>query len=106
MDNFLLLPPLAFLIFLLLSMGISSLSRIFSAKGKESAGKGTAYACGQVTETNKIQPDYREFFPFAFFFTIMHVVVLIIATMPASAMWLAIIFIAVAVLALRILFRR
>lgn len=106
MDYFLLLPPVAFIIFLLLSTGISALTRIFSAKGKESAGKETAYACGQVTDTNKIQPDYKEFFPFAFFFTIMHVVVLIIATMPASAMWLAILYIAIAVLALRILFRR
>ncbi len=106
MSDFLLLPPIAFLIFLLLSMGISLLTRIFAAKGKDSLGKLTAYACGQVTQVNKIQPDYREFFPFAFFFTIMHVVVLIIATMPAGAMWLAVLYIAIAVLALRILFRR
>ena len=78
----------------------------FSAKGKESEGKAKAYACGQVTEINRVQPNYREFFPFVFFFTIMHVVVLVIATMNSSGMWLAILYIGIALLALRILFRR
>lgn len=101
-----LLPPVAFVIYLLLSAGLSGLVKPLAAKGRDSEGKYKAYACGQANEINKVQPDYRQFFPFVFFFTIMHVVVLVIATMDASAMWLAILYIGVALLALRILFRR
>jgi len=106
MEYFLLLPPVAFIIYLAITAAISGIAKPFGAKGKESEGKEKAYACGQVTEVNKVQPDYREFFPFVFFFTIMHVVVLVIATMNSSALWLAIAYIVVALLALRILFRR
>jgi hypothetical protein len=106
MENFLLLPPVAFIVYLVISSAISGIAKPFGAKGKASEGKEKSYACGQVTEMNKVQPDYREFFPFVFFFTIMHVVVLIIAMMNTTAMWLAIAYIAVALLALRILFRR
>lgn len=106
MEFALLLPPIAFIIFLILYWGLSALLKTFSAKGKQSAGKEEAYACGQITEANRIQPSYREFFPFAFFFTIIHVVVLMIATMPSGAWWQAVLFIAVVLLALRILFRR
>jgi NADH-quinone oxidoreductase subunit A len=106
MDYFLLFPPIAFVIFLLLYWGLSSLIKTFSAKGKESAGKEKAYACGQTVETGRVQPNYREFFPFVFFFTIIHAVVLMIATMPSGALWQAILFLAVIILALRILFRR
>ena len=106
MEYFLLLPPVAFIIYLVISAAISGIAKPFGAKGKASEGKEKAYACGQVTEVNKVQPDYREFFPFVFFFTIMHVVVLVIAFMSPGAMWLAVAYIVVALLALRILFRR
>jgi len=102
----LLIPPLAFIVMLLLSLGLSGFASLFSAKGKASAGKGQAYACGQNVEDNRIQPDYNEFFPIAFFFTIMHVSVLIIATAPKGEWLMAVLFIAVALLALRVLFRR
>jgi NADH:ubiquinone oxidoreductase subunit 3 (subunit A) len=106
MENFLLFPPIAFIIFLLLYWGLSKLLRSLSAKGKENAGKETAYACGQTVETGRIQPNYHEFFPFVFFFTIIHAVVLMIATMPSGALWQAIVFLAAILLSLRILFRR
>jgi len=106
MENFLLLPPVAFVLFVAVYFGLSAITKVFSATGAKSEGKEKAYACGQVTEMNRIQPNYREFFPFAFFFTIMHVMVLLIATMPQGYTWMAILFIATAFLALRILFRR
>ena len=98
-------PPLAFLIMLALSLGMSWFSSLFAAKGTEYAGKERAYACGQNVDVNKIQPDYQEFFPVAFFFTIMHVAALIIATAPAGHWFVAALFIAVAALALKVLFR-
>lgn len=99
-------PPVAFIIFLLLSLGLSALMRVFSAKGKQSEGKEKAYACGQDTDINRVQPNYREFFPFAFFFTLMHTMVLVIATMPAEAIWSALFYVAIALFSLRVLLRR
>lgn len=102
----LLLPPLAFIVMLLLSFGLSGVASRLSAKGTAAAGKERAYACGQNVDVNRIQPDYAEFFPVAFFFTIMHVATLIIATAPADGWPSAVLYIAVALLALRVLFRR
>jgi NADH-quinone oxidoreductase subunit A len=101
----LLAPPLAFLVMLGLAGGFSWLSSLFAARGAESQGKERAYACGQNVDVNKIQPDYAEFFPVAFFFTIMHVAALIIATAPKGQWVSAVLFVAVALLALKVLFR-
>lgn len=106
MVNFWLFPPVAFIIFLLLSMALLGFTSVVSAKGKDASGKQKAYACGQDTRINKVQPNYREFFPFVFFFTIMHAAVLIIATMPAEGIGTAIFFIAAIFVSLRILLRR
>ncbi len=81
---FLLLPPVAFLVYLALSFGISALSKRLAARGTDSESKKKAYACGEEFEENRGQPDYTEFFKFAFFFTIMHVVVLVVAMDPAG----------------------
>lgn len=43
-----------------------------------------SYACGEDFKGHMIQPDYSQFFPFAFFFTILHVVALVIATVPTE----------------------
>ena len=104
--NWLLMPPLAFILLLAVISGLSVLSNRLSAHGAQSAGKGEPYACGQEVETGKIQPSYQEFFPFAFFFTIMHVAALLIGTVPANAVWLAAPFLCIALLAIVILFRR
>jgi len=42
------------------------------------------YACGEDFQGYLIQPDYSQFFPFAFFFTILHIVALVIATVPTE----------------------
>lgn len=106
MNNFLLAPPLAFIIFLLLSIGLSKVTSLVSAKGKECCGKTKAYACGEDVQFHKAQPDYSQFFPFAFFFTIMHVVALIVATVPSGLSVMSVLYIVIAVMALFILFRR
>ena len=106
MRNLLLAPPLAFLVFFILSILISFLAKLLSAKGKDSIGKNKPYACGEETTQNKVQPDYTQFFSFAFFFTIMHVVALIIATVPTGFSIMPIIYIGVAVVTLFMLFRR
>jgi NADH:ubiquinone oxidoreductase subunit 3 (subunit A) len=71
---------LAFMLLLLRALGAMKL-RVVTPAG---SGKGKAYACGEDMQENRVQPDYRQFFPFAFFFTIMHVLALVVATVPGS----------------------
>ena len=106
MNYLFLLPPLAFLLILIVAGALFFLTKRLSAKGVYSPGKGEPYACGQEVATGRIQPNYAEFFPFAFFFTIMHVTALAVCTAPANAVWLAAVFIAIAALAIIILFRK
>lgn len=72
-------------------------------------GEEKSYACGEDVPTNLMQPDYSQFFPFAFFFTILHVFTLIIATVPVltfGSFAIAVIYIVAAITGLVILFRR
>jgi len=99
-------PPVAFLILLVVVVFMMYLSKFMAAKGTVSAGKEEAYASGEDFKVHKVQPDYSQFFPFAFFFTIMHVVALIVATVPKEISLMAYVYVFVAVLSLLILFRK
>ena len=63
------------------------------------------YACGQRNVRHYVNPDYSQFFPFALFFTIMHVLVLVVATASYEALLLPIIYVASGVLAMIIIFK-
>ena len=111
MGNIFLSPPIAFIIMLastiIFSVIISRLG--FKRKGKDIGGMEKSYACGEEVTTNLMQPDYSQFFPFAFFFTILHVVTLMVATVPVETVQsflMAAIYIIGAAAALLILFRR
>jgi hypothetical protein len=106
----LLTPPLAFLV-LWLAVGAVYLlvSRLALVVKKPAAALNKAYTGGEEVKTSRVQPDYSQFFPFAFFFTILHVVTLMLATVPANgpgSFAIAIIYLAGALLGLSILFRR
>ena len=67
------------------------------------------YAGGETIEKHRVQIDYGQFFPFAFFFTILHVVTLVVATSPARTLQglaVSVIYVLGALLGLFILFRR
>jgi NADH-quinone oxidoreductase subunit A len=85
---------------------LSGVSNVLSMKGKESSGKTKSYSCGEEAITNTVQPNYSQFFPFAFFFTIMHVLILIIATVPKGVLGMPLLYIGAGLFALFILFRR
>jgi hypothetical protein len=99
MEIRLLQPPVAFVILLaaagllLLAMGRLSLQR--RARLTE------PYACGEELASHFIQPDYGQFLPFAFFFTILHVMALMAATVPVEtrgSFTIAVIYLACAML--------
>jgi hypothetical protein len=106
MENILLSPPVAFAILLVFVILTMYFSKFMAAKGTVSSGKEEAYASGEDVKVHKVQPDYSQFFPFAFFFTIMHVVALIVATVPKEISLMAYLYIFIAFLALLILFRK
>ena len=84
-NHFLFYPPVAFLLILGVSVLFSRLLSALSFKGKEhNDEQGKAYACGEDISEHRVQVDYGQFFPFAFFFTILHVLALIVATMPIA----------------------
>lgn len=87
--------------------GLALLSR--KRAGPAPAGATRPYACGEDVPDHRMQPDYAQFFPFAFFFTIMHVVALIVATVPrgsAAASSLAVAYLVSAAVGVWVLFRR
>jgi len=86
-QRMLLSPPFAFIIILITTVILSWVfSRWALRKRKNPPGAKKAYACGEDFQEHLIQPDYSQFFPFAFFFTILHVVALIIATVPPETL--------------------
>jgi len=110
MEKWFLSPPVAFGIVFLACVAVSRLFSRLSFRPKSQAnGKGEPYACGEETYDHMAQPDYSDFFPFAFFFTIAHVATLIMTTVPTETLEtfvFALIYIAAAALGLYILLRK
>jgi NADH:ubiquinone oxidoreductase subunit 3 (subunit A) len=113
-------PLIAFAILLAASVLLYVAMRALSAGKRKKGSRGMGpYACGEELPTHMIQPDYGQFYPFAFFFTILHVVALTATTVPAvltvattfasayaSILVIAGIYIAGAVAGLTILYRK
>ena len=79
------------------------------SKGTFLQAKMEQYACGEDIPAQNVRPDYSQFFPFAIFFTIMHVVALILTTLPrgfSSGYILAAVLIFSALVGLLVLFRK
>ena len=87
MENVLLSPPVAFLIvFAFIGLFSAALSKLAFRPKTRAPDAGKSYACGEDAPTNLVQPDYTQFFPFAFFFTIAHVATLMLATVPEMSL--------------------
>ncbi len=110
MDPWLLTTPIVFIALLVAVAIIYRLLGALSLPSSPSAGSGktAAYACGEDVKDHRSQPEYAQFFPFAFFFTIIHVFALVVATvLPGSfsAMAMAVMYAIAAAVGLFILFR-
>ena len=106
-----LLNPLVVFVGLLVVVGLLALlAKLLETKGSPSAGKEEPYACGEDVPTGRIQPGYNDFFHFAFLFTILEVVALLIGTLvigvSSGAIWLSMLILFVVVISLFVLFRR
>lgn len=83
MKEILLYPPISFVIFLIVGYFIYSFSKALRPKSTMGEEKLTTYACGENIPGRKVKHSYH-FFRFAFFFTILHIAVLIIATVRSG----------------------
>lgn len=106
MDKLIIAPPIAFFLFIAIFMTFSKVLSRCSRQGIRRERDLDPYACGQRDVQHYVNPDYSEFFPYAFFFTIMHVLALVIATAPYDALLLPVLFIAFGILCLVIIFKR
>lgn len=112
MEKILLSPPIAFVIILIVTALLALIFSFLAFRpqgGKRSARISEAYSCGEEFPDHMIQPDYSQFFPFAFFFTILHVVALVVATVDTQSpqtFAIAIIYVIVAIVSMYILLRR
>ncbi len=85
MSTPLLVPPIAFVVALAAALALSWGLKGLALKPKVvPAGLKRPYACGEDVVGHMIQPDYGQFLPFAVFFTVLHVVALIVATVPVQ----------------------
>ena len=110
MFSLLISPPVAFVIVLLAVLGISvALSRLAFRPQTTLKGLAEPYACGEDGVDPMIQPDYSQFFPFAFYFTILHVIALMTATVPVGRLGtylIAMVYVAGGLVGLYVLYRR
>lgn len=76
-------PPVAFFVFIVFFSIFYLLVGKYASHGESSNEKRSTYACGENLPGFKFQFGYNLFFIFALLFTIMHVAVLVIATLPS-----------------------
>jgi len=112
MINYILFPPIIFVVSFLFIWLFSKATECLmpAADDTDKNEKESVYACGEEYEGVKAEPDYRTFFPFAVFFTIMHVAALMIATLASAntsaVMGLAIFYLILVSIVLAILYRK
>lgn len=108
--EWLLSPPIVFIIILTISaIAMALFSRLAQKSKVECEGKTKPYACGEELPSHLIQPDYSQFFHFAFYFTILHVVALFVSTVPtetASSIAIALLYIVGAAIGMFILLEK
>jgi NADH-quinone oxidoreductase subunit A len=109
-SELLLTPPVVFIAVLVAALFFAYVLSKLALKPKSvPAGLTKEYSCGEDIKTHMIQPDYSQFFPFAFYFTILHVVALMIATVPMATMqtfMIAVVYILGAIVGLFVLYKR
>ncbi len=106
MDMVLLSPPLLFIFFFaIFALSSRWLSR-YANKTPLSQRALDAYACGQRDVENYVNPDYSQFFQYAFVFTVVHVMILVVGTAPAEARLFPILYIVTGMLTILLVFKR
>ncbi len=99
-------PPVVF--FLLLAVG-GLAALVFSRAAAGGTGDGHAldsYACGQKGFRDYVNPDYNQFFTFAFIFTVIHVLTMVVATAPRDMSLMPVMYLLAGVFVIYIVLKR
>lgn len=80
MDTTLLIPPIAFLIYLALVAILDRVGQWMAGPAKPSSLKSSLYAGGEALPKLNAAPGYRPFFVIALFFAILHLGVLMLGS--------------------------
>jgi len=99
-------PPVLFALMFFSVAGLSKWLSKYATKKQSSKYSLDPYACGQRDVENYVNPDYSQYYPYAFIFTVVHILILVVATAPADASALPILYIAAGILAVLIAFKR
>jgi NADH:ubiquinone oxidoreductase subunit 3 (subunit A) len=78
--EFLLIPPIAFVIYLLLVGVLAGFGRVLAGPSHASGLKSSTYSSGEANPTSTAVPGYRPFFLVALFFAILHLSVLVLGS--------------------------
>jgi NADH:ubiquinone oxidoreductase subunit 3 (subunit A) len=78
--DFLLSPPIAFLIYLPLIAGVTMLGKRMAGPDRSTG----IYSSGEEAPQNVATPGYKPFILIAFFFAILHLGILVLASGPLS----------------------
>ncbi len=84
MTDWLLSPLAAFAFYALLNALVSGAGAAFAARGKESVGKTSSYAGGELPDKAPAAPGYRQFFLVALFFAVLHLGALMLGSSDLS----------------------
>ncbi len=106
LEHILLSPPIATVLLLAAAWLCYVSMRALTLKKAGAPGLVKPYACGEE-QVNAVTADYGQFFPFAFFFTILHVVALTVTTVPVGPgnYLLAVLYVGGAAVGLSVLYR-
>lgn len=77
-------PPILFVIFISLGGLMLGVGKLISAKGTDNPAKFIHYSCGEDLETPHLELNYHAFFRLALLFGILHIVALVISTIPVE----------------------
>jgi NADH:ubiquinone oxidoreductase subunit 3 (subunit A) len=80
MKHLLLMPPIAFLVYVALVGIVARIGRWLVGPIKESPTERTTYASGEAAPRYMAAPGYRQFFVVALFFGILHLGVLVLGS--------------------------
>ena len=86
MNNILLTPPIAFLIYLVLVGLITRFGKALAGAPHVTPMKESTYSSGEAPPTSLAAPGYRPFFVVALFFAILHLGALMLGTNNFSTM--------------------
>ena len=106
----LLSPPVALAVVLFAVLVLGYLFKLLAHKKRRDVSGRQPYACGEeAPPSDRVQPDYAQFLPFALFFTILHVAALTVATVPVGGtptFVIAVVYVVGALAALSVLYSR